>query len=115
MPLAISSISVAVYPKAYKPPTTLPILVPTMKSGFMPRSSNTFSTPIWAMPNAPPPLKTSPIVGLVLGLTNEESVDWAVTVKCGINVNNVANTVTKSVFLYVIETLIQSQKNFCRF
>lgn len=45
---------------AYNPPIIEPILVPTMKSMGIPAFSMAFSTPMWAMPRAPPPLNTSP-------------------------------------------------------
>ena len=38
----------------------LPIEVPAMRSMGMPARSNTLSTPMWAMPLAPPPASTMP-------------------------------------------------------
>ena len=44
-------------------PTTAPMLVPTMRSGRIPRLSRTRSTPMCAMPLAPPPESTSAVRG----------------------------------------------------
>ena len=51
---------------AYRPPMMLPIDVPVTISTGMPAFSNTFSTPICAIPFAPPPLNTTPTFFRVL-------------------------------------------------
>src|SRR2546427_2103400 len=50
----------AVYPTAYRPPTTLPMLVPVITSTGTPASSSTFNTPMWASPRAAPPDRATP-------------------------------------------------------
>ena len=56
-------ISSGVQPDAYKPPITLPILVPTIRSIGILYSFSEASTPICAKPRAPPPLSTNPTFG----------------------------------------------------
>ena len=62
--------SLEVYPEEYKPPTILPILVPTIRSTSISLSSKTFNTPIWEIPLAPPPLNTRPIFFLLYFIGN---------------------------------------------
>jgi len=50
-------------PAAYRPPTMAPALTPAMQWMGTRISSRTFRTPICAMPRAPPPLRTRPILG----------------------------------------------------
>ena len=62
--VASFSSSSTLYPEAYNPPTTAPMLVPAMASMRTPCSSRALSTPIWARPRAAPPDNTSPTLGL---------------------------------------------------
>src|ERR1700693_522228 len=62
-----ASISTAVMPLAYRPPTMAPMLVPAMQSMGIFRSSRILSTPMCAMPRAPPPDSTRQIRGRVAG------------------------------------------------
>ena len=57
------SISRADRPLAYRPPTTAPMLVPAIASTGTCICSSTFSTPMCAVPRAPPPDSTSPTRG----------------------------------------------------
>src|SRR5260370_26819584 len=50
----------AVYPTAYRPPITLPMLVPATTSTGITASSSTLSTPIWASPRGARPLNAIP-------------------------------------------------------
>ena len=65
--LAIESICSIVYPAENIPPTILPMLVPTITSGFIPASLNACNTPICESPLAPPPLSVNAISGLFSG------------------------------------------------
>src|SRR5580700_153818 len=62
----VASMSSAVMPLAYKPPTIAPMLVPAIQSMGIFRSSRTLSTPMCAMPRAPPPDSTRQIRGRVV-------------------------------------------------
>src|SRR5262249_35823817 len=59
----IFSMSRALRPLAYRPPTTAPMLVPAIASIGTCICSSTLSTPMWAVPRAPPPESTSPTRG----------------------------------------------------
>src|SRR4029077_11331470 len=50
-------------PLAYRPPTTAPMLVPAVASIGTRICSSTFSTPMCAVPRAPPPESTRPMRG----------------------------------------------------
>ncbi len=63
IPRMNSSISAAVMPEAYRPPTTAPMLVPAIASTGMRCSSSACSTPTCASPREPPPERTRPMRG----------------------------------------------------
>jgi hypothetical protein len=56
-----SKISFGDFPKAYKPPTIAPALVPAIISGEMFLSSKNCRTPASEIPLVPPPDNTKPI------------------------------------------------------
>ena len=59
----VDSICSTVMPLAYSPPTMAPMLVPAMQSMGTFISSRILSTPMCAMPRAPPPDSTTQIRG----------------------------------------------------
>ncbi|MNC39350.1 hypothetical protein D3C75_880050 [compost metagenome] len=68
--VASFSSSSTLYPEAYRPPTTAPMLVPAMASMRTPCSSRALSTPMWARPRAAPPDSTRPTLGLAGSAAN---------------------------------------------
>jgi hypothetical protein len=62
-----------VIPLAYRPPTTAPMLVPAMQSIGTFSSSRTLSTPMCAMPRAPPPDNTKQMRGRIKFCSGEGS------------------------------------------
>ncbi len=79
--LAIFAILSPEYPIAYRPPTTLPILVPIIRSGTISKESKACNTGICAIPFAPPPLKTKTTLGFLscpktcVETTNEKKIN----------------------------------------
>ena len=57
-------------PAAYMPPTTAPIEHPETLTMSKPCSSNTWITPIWALPRAPPLPSTNATVGMLIVLSS---------------------------------------------
>ncbi len=89
---AIVSSSRPVRPDAYSAATRLPAEVPVTMSGWMPFSSSTSITPMWAKPRAAPPPSARPMRGGRVGFGTGATSSAAAGADAGAQTGNCSAT-----------------------